>query len=119
MANNRETIRKIIATGIGAALLTEESLSKLISDIKLPRDAKNYLAKQAQRRKEDLSNIVARELKDFLKRINIHEELHKALLGLKIDVEGTVNISRSGAKLRLTKTRTAKPTTRRTKRRKR
>ena len=113
MASNIDTLRKILTTGIGAALMTEESLSKLLSDIKLPRDAKNYLVKQAQKRKSDLANIVAQELKGFLSRINIHEELHKALHGLRVDVEATIHVNRHGPSIRVTKSRVVKSTSKR------
>jgi hypothetical protein len=39
VASKIETLQKILVTGLGAALMTEESLSKLLSELKLPRDA--------------------------------------------------------------------------------
>ncbi len=116
MAGNLDAIRKILTTGIGAALMTEESLSKFLSEIKLPRDAKNFLIKQAQRRKEDLANVIAQELKEFLTRINIHEELRKAFIGMKIDVQATIHVDKKGTKINVTKSTTSRPKTRKTKR---
>ncbi len=116
MAGNIDAIRKILTTGIGAALMTEESLSKFLSEIKLPRDAKNFLIKQAQRRKEDLANVIAQELKEFLTRINIHEELRKAFIGMKIDVQATIHVDKKGTKINVTKSTTSRPKTRKTKR---
>ena len=114
MAANIDTLRRIITTGLGAALMTEESLSKMLGDMKLPREAKKYLVSQAQKRKADLSNILAKEIKDFLGRINIHEELRKALTGLKIDVSAHIEIDRHGPSVRLTKTHSSKARTKRT-----
>lgn len=67
-------LEKIIRTGLGAALMTEEGV-------------RTALAKQAKRRKTDLENIIAREIGRFLSRINIHQEIRKALEGLTIEVK--------------------------------
>lgn len=117
MAGNGETLRKILLTSLGTVLMTEEGVIKHLSELKLPREAKNYLVKQAQKRKSDLANIIVSELKGFLGRINIHEELHKALQGLKIDVAATIHIDRSGPILRTTKTRISKDSTKKVTRR--
>ncbi len=117
MASNIDTLRKIIMTGLGAALVTEESLSKLITELKLPRDAKNYVINQAQKKKSELAAIIAEEVKGFLSRINIHEELRKAFTGMKIDVQATIRVDRHGSTVKITKSRVAKPATKRTTRR--
>lgn len=103
-------------TGLGAALMTEESLSKLLSDIKLPRDAKNYVINQAQKRKSELASIVAQEFKGFLEHINIRDELRKALSGMTIDVSATIHFDRRGTTLRVTRAETTRPSKKATKR---
>lgn len=71
------TLKKIVTTGLGAALITEEGV----------RNATAYLARQALQRKDDLSNILSAEIAKFLKRINIHEEIRKALQGLTFEIK--------------------------------
>ncbi|MBI2083009.1 MAG: hypothetical protein HYT76_05515 [Deltaproteobacteria bacterium] len=68
------TLKKIIRTGLGAALMTEEGV-------------RTALTNQAKQRKADLENIIAREVGKFLQRINIHQEIRKALEGLTIEVK--------------------------------
>ena len=86
------TLQKIIATGLGTALAAEEELRKRVTRMNLPAEAKRYLLDQAERRKQDLSKIIARELKQFLDQLNVHRELRKALAGLKIHVNATVTL---------------------------
>lgn len=67
------TFEKIIRTGLGAALITE-------------KEARSYLSRQARRSKEELTNIVAREMARFLQRIDLKTEIRKALEGLTIEI---------------------------------
>ncbi len=117
MASNLETLRKIVMTGIGAALMTEESLARLLGEVKLPRDAKKYLVNQAAKKKSELAGIIAEEVKGFLGRINIHEEIRKAVSGMKIDIEATIHVDRHGSKIQLSKSKVIKPTAKRRARR--
>ncbi|OGP16314.1 MAG: hypothetical protein A3I75_00610 [Deltaproteobacteria bacterium RIFCSPLOWO2_02_FULL_50_16] len=93
MSDNLERLKKLIITGVGAALMTEEGIRHAFSEITLPQEAKKYLINQAARRKQELATIISRELKGFLNRINIHEEVKRALNGLSIDVEATIHLT--------------------------
>ncbi len=105
MASNKDTLKKIIETGLGMAFLTEESVREFVGDIKLPGEAKKYLVSQAKKRKSDLVDVISSEIKNFLGKINVHEELQKALAGLKIDVSATINIESLGKGVKVTKSR--------------
>jgi hypothetical protein len=80
------TLKKILTTGVGAALMTESGIRSAISEIQLTRQAKEYLARQAQKGKEEVVKILARELKKSLNHIDIHREIQKALDGLTLTV---------------------------------
>lgn len=54
-------LKKILATSLGAALMTEEG-------------ARRYIARQMDQRKQELTRI-------------IHEEIRKALQGLTIEIK--------------------------------
>ena len=86
-------IKKLISTGIGAVLMTEEGIRNAITGISLPRDAKKYLMDQASRRKEEVTSIISSEVKNFLSRINLHEEVKRALNGMTIDIQATIRLS--------------------------
>lgn len=83
------TLRKIITTGVGAALMTEEGIRSAISDMKL----KEYLARQASKGKEELTKVVASELKRFLEHVDLHEEIQKALAGMTLEIQATVKLA--------------------------
>ncbi len=87
------TLRKILTTGMGAALMTEGTLRNAISDINVTKQATGYIARQAQKGKEEFARVIASELKRFLGHIDIHEEIRKALAGLTIEVEAKIHLS--------------------------
>jgi hypothetical protein len=85
------TLRKILTTGVGAALMTEEGIRSALADIKL----REYLSRQALKGKEELTKVVASELKRFLEHVNLHEEIEKALSGMKIQIQATVTLAQN------------------------
>jgi hypothetical protein len=74
----------------------EDGLLKYLSELKLPRDAKNFIIEQAIKRKEDISKIVGLEVKRFLEHVNIQEEIRKAIAGLTVKVEASFQIDNAG-----------------------
>ncbi len=80
------TLKKIITTGVGAALMTEESLRNALADIQVTRQAKDYLSRQAQKGKKEFTRVLVGEFKKFLNHINLQEEIRKALGGLTVEV---------------------------------
>jgi len=106
MAKDRDILRKLFETGLGVAFWTEENIREFLSDIKLPGDAKKFIVDQAKRRKSELTDILSAEIKNFLNKINVHEELQKALAGLIIDVNATLRVDHKGKAVQVTKSRT-------------
>ncbi len=88
-----ETLKKLLTTGVGAALLTESNIRNALTDMKLTQQAKDYLAKQAIKGKDEVVRVILNEVKRFLTHIQLHEEIRKALSGLTIAVDTTIKIS--------------------------
>lgn len=83
-------IRKIFTTGVGAALMTENTLRTKLAEMNLTQQARDYLNK-----------ALAGEVKRFLNHINLHRELQKALTGLTLEVEAKVKIVGPGDRLQV------------------
>lgn len=107
MTNNIDNLRKLLITGIGTALMTEDALLKYFGDLKLPRDAKKYLTSQAQRGKEELSRVLSEELRRYLTHLNLEEVVRKALDGMKVDVEATIRFARGRPSLSVSRAEVA------------
>lgn len=98
-----DTIKKILATGVAAAFVTEESLRRMVTDLHLPKETLALLLQGAARSKEELMNRVSREVIaiiskiDFVKEASRFVEEHKFRIVAEVEVlrkEG----SKDGAK---------------------
>jgi hypothetical protein len=87
-----ETIKKLLATGVSAAFMTEESLRRLVTDMHLPKETLNLLLQGAARSKEELMNRVSREVIaiiskiDFVKEASRFVEEHKFRIVAEVEV---------------------------------
>ena len=87
-----ETIKKLLATGISAAFMTEESVRSFVTEMKLPKETLNLLLQGASKSKEELMNRVGREVIaiiskiDFVKEASRFVEEHKFRINAEIEV---------------------------------
>ncbi len=88
-----DVAKKFLMSGLGALSLTEESIRGRIGDLKLPKEAVNFLIDQAKKQKDDLILAVANEVSKFFSRIKVHEEIQKTLTNLNIHVDATISFS--------------------------
>ena len=94
-----DTIKKLLATGVSAAFMTEESIRRLVTDMHLPKETMNLLLQGASRSKEELMNRVSREVIaiiskiDFVKEASRFVEEHKFRVTAEIEV-----LPKSGSK---------------------
>jgi hypothetical protein len=91
------TFRKILTTGVGAALMTESSIRNALSDIKLTGQARDYIARQVQRGWEEATKMLIGELKKILEHVDLPTELQKTLSGLSLEIEATITIKPKGS----------------------
>ena len=82
-----ELVKKTLYAGIGAALSTEEGIRKLAGDFSLPKDVANYLMGTAQATKDEVAKVFSREVREFLEKINLSEEIAKVLTALSLEVK--------------------------------
>ncbi len=86
--------RKILLTGLGAIFMTEETIRKMLGDLKIPKDAMGYFLDTAVRQKDEMLGLIAAELSKFLSKVKVHEELQKALSGLQMHVDAKLSFDR-------------------------
>lgn len=92
--NVSDLARKILLTGVGAIFMTEETVRKTLSDLKVPTDAVGTLMDTLRKQKDEVMKLIAKELSQFLSKIKVHEELQKALSGMQMHLDVKVNFSK-------------------------
>ena len=106
--NVPEMVRRVAVTGLGALFMTEEGLRGLLADLKLPKEAITYLAKQSDRTKDEFFRIVQTEFRSFLERVDLTNEMRKVLSGMALEITTEIHfkqVDQQGNKLKPTTTK--------------
>ena len=81
---------KILALGLGAYFLTEDTVRRYVKDAKIPRDIARSITQNASKGKDDLYRFVAAELSKFLKQMDLQEELDRFVENHKIKISAEI-----------------------------
>ena len=82
-----ELIRRVIETGVGKIAEGPENLRSFVADHKLPKEIANYLLLQIEETKNGLHRVVASEIRSYLERSDLADELAKALGRVAIEIK--------------------------------
>lgn len=82
-----DLVKRTFYAGLGAVFTTEEGIRRLATEFSLPKDVANYLIHSAQSTKDELFRIVAKEMREFLQGLNLHQELAKLLTTLSFEIK--------------------------------
>ena len=84
--------RRALTTGIGAVFMSEESLRSQMRDMKLPKEAMNYVVGQADKTKREIVAAIARETREFLSKLEVDKVLARALVGTTVEIQTRIKI---------------------------
>jgi hypothetical protein len=82
----RDTLKRLIETGVEKISEGPESIRNLVGDLRLPKEIANYVLLQVEETKNGLYGAVAKEIRSFLLQSNLGEELAKALAHLTLEI---------------------------------
>lgn len=83
-------VKKTLLTGVGAVFMTEESIRNTLSDMKIPKNVIASAVAQADKTKKDIIAIIAKEVRQFLDRIEVEDIIQKALAGQTIEINASI-----------------------------
>jgi hypothetical protein len=87
-----DLVKRTFYAGLGAVFTTEEGIKKIASEFSLPKDVATYLIQSAQGTKDELFRVVANELRQWLERLNLGEELVKILTSLSFEIKTEIRL---------------------------
>ena len=87
-----EAVKKLFSVGVGAAFLTEESIRNYLADLKLPKDALNFILQSANKGKEELVGRVSKEIGGLLSHIDIVKEASKFAENHKFRISAEIEV---------------------------
>lgn len=79
-----EMAKKMVTTGIGAAMMSEESVRKMLSDV--PKDVVQSVLDGAQKTKKKLAQSVAQELAKKIDNFDIQKEASQFMQNHKFSI---------------------------------
>jgi hypothetical protein len=91
-----ELMRKAALAGLGALFMTEEGLRRTAAQIPLPKEALAGLLAQAERTKDDVTRVLAEELRRFLHSETLKRELSQIFAGMHLEVNARIRLVPEG-----------------------
>lgn len=82
--------KKVVYTSLGSATMARD----MLKEGNLSKELLTGILSKAEKRKEDIMEILAREVSKFLGKINVSEEISKALEGLVINFNASVDFKK-------------------------
>lgn len=82
------SLRKMISTGMGMALSQDKNLLSALTEIKLT----DFLVKNLGKIKEEVVRALVTELRSFFERVDLREEIHKALKDVTLEVDAKIRL---------------------------
>jgi len=79
--------KKVVAVGVGAAFLTEESIRSALGEVKLPKEILNSLLQNASKTKEVIADQVTKEIVKIISKIDIVKEASRFVEEHKFTIE--------------------------------
>lgn len=87
-----ETLKKVLAAGVSAAFMTEESVRAYLAELKVPKEILNLLIQGAAKSKEEITQRVTQEIigiirkVDFVKEFSRFAEDHKFKISAEVEI---------------------------------
>ena len=89
-----EPIKRLLAMGVGAAFLTEETIRSILGEVKLPKDVLAKVLEGANRSKEEIVDRVGDELVSIIKKIDFVQEASRFVEGHKFRISAEIEVLR-------------------------
>jgi hypothetical protein len=87
-------LKKVLASGVTAAFMTEETVRSVLKDLPLPKEIVGGLVDNARNTKTEFIAGVKNELKSYLDKIDISREIDKIIDKYDFEVKATISLKR-------------------------
>jgi hypothetical protein len=87
-------LKKVLTTGVTAAFMTEESVRAILKDVPLPKDIVGSLVENAKSTKTEFVAGVKNELKTYLDKIDLSNEIEKIVENYDFEIKATISLKK-------------------------
>jgi hypothetical protein len=85
-------VKRMAWAGLGAVFMSEEGIRRLASQLKLPKEALQFLLSQAEKTKDQIGQTVSDEVRKLLQSDRLRDELLRMIAGMTIEVRAEVKL---------------------------
>lgn len=85
-------VRRMAWAGLGAVFMSEEGIRRLAGQLKLPKEALQFLLHQAEKTKDQIGQTVSEEVRKLLQSERLRDELLRMIAGMTIEVRAEVKL---------------------------
>ena len=89
-----DLFKKVLTTGVTAAFMTEEGVRNVLKDLPIPKDIVGSLVENAKNTKTEFVNSVKNELKTYLDKINLSDEIDKIVEKYDFEIKATISLKK-------------------------
>jgi hypothetical protein len=87
-------LKKVLSTGVSAAFMTEETVRTVLKDLPLPKEIVGGLIENAKNTKSEFISGVKNELKSYLDKIDLNQEIEKILDKYDFEIKATISLKK-------------------------
>ena len=91
-----DAVKRAVLTGMGALFMTEEGIRNFVGEVKLPKDAVNFLLQQAEKTRGEVTRVVTQEVRRFLESETLRREILKIMSSMTLEVKASIKLKPSG-----------------------
>jgi len=95
-----ELVKRLVESGVERLADSPDAVRQWANERKLPKELLNAILTHVEDAKSEIFNVVVREVRDFLERANLADEISRVLTGVTLEVKTQVrfvpNEARSG-----------------------
>lgn len=87
---NDGRLAKLLRLGMGAFWMTEKSVRSAVGELRLPKEATQFLMEQVERRKTEVFEVVRSEIQRTIESLNITGLTEELLAGHDLEVTARI-----------------------------
>lgn len=92
--DSKSILKRVLISGLDVLNQTEGSLKQMVPDMGLPKEVVKYLLSSTDKARTEIVRLVGREVRDFLGRLNVTEEVVNVLTSVAFEVKAEVRFKK-------------------------
>lgn len=105
-------VRRMAWAGLGAVFMSEEGVRRFASQVKIPKEALNFLMSQAEKTKDEVGRVISEEVRKLLQSDRLQDELVRAIASTTIEIKASVRLvpdsAREGPRVKVAEVKATK-----------